>query len=58
LYLERSEIAERLLSQLKKDVFSGRSTPGRKSENDLQDIVLWKSKKAGQKRGGRASAQP
>jgi len=45
LYKTHPEIAERLLQQLKHDVESGRSTPGIESENDIDNIVLWKSGK-------------
>ncbi|MGI9241025.1 MAG: sulfatase family protein [Verrucomicrobiales bacterium] len=45
LYLEKPEIAERLLEQLEQDIRSGRSTNGSSSENDVDDIVLWKSSK-------------
>ena len=43
LYLQEPAIAERLLAQLKEDIFSGRSTEGTDSKNDLDDIILWKS---------------
>ncbi len=46
LYLKESEIAKRLLNQLKKDVFSGRSTDGPASKNDIETISLWKTKQA------------
>ena len=41
---EQPETVTRLLAQLKEDVFNGRSTEGPKSENDVDGIVLWKSK--------------
>ncbi|MBI1247196.1 sulfatase-like hydrolase/transferase [bacterium] len=41
----RTEIAERLLEQLKSDVNRGRSTEGPEAKNDLSDIDLWKSEK-------------
>ena len=43
LYLDKPQIAERLLIQLKDDITSGRSTVGAESKNDLEEIVLWKS---------------
>ena len=45
LYLERPKIVEKLLKQLKLDIIRGRSTKGEFSENDLDEIVLWKSEK-------------
>ena len=50
LYLDEPEVAERLLEQLQEDVLSGRSTKGPKSKNDLEGIVLWKSKVETKKR--------
>lgn len=46
LYASNPEIADRLLKQLEQDVFSGRSTQGPASKNDVEDseIILWKSK--------------
>jgi arylsulfatase A len=41
---EQPEVVQRLLARLKSDVLGGRSTEGPKSENDIEDIVLWKSK--------------
>ena len=43
LYASHPEIAERLLRQLKSDVNRGRSTHGTELNNDVKDIVLWKS---------------
>ncbi len=43
LYLDKPEVAERLLRQLQDDVLSGRSTKGPASKNDLDEIVMWKS---------------
>lgn len=43
LYLQHSDIANQLLSNLKADVMNGRTVPGPPSKNDIQDIVLWKS---------------
>jgi len=45
LYAEEPDIATKLLKQLKTDVFSGRTTSGPVSENDLSDISLWKSER-------------
>ena len=45
LYLEMPELAGRLLQQLTADVKRGRSTEGDDSENDVEQIVLWKSKR-------------
>ncbi len=45
LYLEKPEIAERLLKQLQNDIDHGRSTAGPTSKNDVDGIVLWKSEK-------------
>ena len=45
LYDSKPEIAERLLAQLTADVLRGRSTEGAKSNNDVDDIVLWKSER-------------
>lgn len=45
LYKTNTEVAERLLQQLKHDVECGRSTPGTESVNDIDNIVLWKSGK-------------
>ena len=44
LFIAQPEIVERLLSQLKDDVRSGRSTEGDESKNDVKNIVLWKSR--------------
>jgi len=43
LYLEKPEVAKRLLDHLEAYVFNGRSTPGPESQNDFQPIELWKS---------------
>ena len=43
LYAQRPEIVRQLLKQLTDDVTRGRSTEGAASENDVKDIVLWKS---------------
>jgi len=44
LYYEEPEIAQKLLALLEEDVSRGRSTMGSASNNDLDKIVLWKSK--------------
>ena len=45
LYLEKPDVAKRLLIQLKADVANGRSVKGPKSKNDipLENINIWKS---------------
>jgi arylsulfatase A-like enzyme len=43
LYLQKSEVASHLLEQLTAYITDGRSTDGAKSENDIEEIVLWKS---------------
>lgn len=50
LYLERPQIAKRLLTQLEKEVVGGRSTLGPVSGNDVENIVLWKSEQKGDKK--------
>jgi arylsulfatase A-like enzyme len=45
LYAEQPDIAKHLLTLLEQDVARGRSTDGRASDNDLEEIVLWKSRK-------------
>ena len=45
LYTTHPEVAERLLKQLELDVKTGRSTRGECSENDVENIVLWKKTK-------------
>jgi len=44
LYLEKPEMVEKLLSQLKAEISNGRSTAGPKQENDVSvdQIKLWK----------------
>jgi len=44
LYLERPEISEKLLHLLEADIKNGRSTTGEFSQNDIDDIVLWKKR--------------
>jgi len=43
LYLEKPDVAKRLLAQLQADVANGRSVEGIESKNDMDGIVLWKS---------------
>lgn len=43
LYEDRPEIAEKLMTQLIRDVERGRSTDGPETANDVKEIVLWKS---------------
>ena len=43
LYLEKPEVAKKLLVLLKEDVKRGRSTKGSASKNDIDKIVLWKN---------------
>ena len=43
LYLEKPEVAKKLLALLKADINRGRSTKGSASKNDVEKIVLWKS---------------
>jgi arylsulfatase A-like enzyme len=50
LYLTRPEIAEKLLKQLKLDIETGRSTKGEFAENDVDKIILWKTKNNKRKR--------
>jgi len=44
LYEKRPEIAEQLLKQLELDIKTGRSTKGEFAENDVDKIVLWKTR--------------
>lgn len=52
LYLEKPAIATKLLKELSTYVYSGRSTDGPKSPNDVSDetIKLWKSETMKSKR--------
>ena len=45
LYEHKKKIVSEMLSNLESDVMSGRSTDGSKSQNDISEIVLWKSGK-------------
>jgi arylsulfatase A len=47
LYLERSEVANRLLANLTSDIDRGRSTDGPTAKNDLSNIRIWKSGRDG-----------
>jgi arylsulfatase A-like enzyme len=42
LYLHKPVLASELLEQLTRGVKGGRSTDGTESENDIDDIVIWK----------------
>ncbi len=59
LYLTHPEIAEKLLQELELDIKTGRSTQGEFSKNDVENIILWKSrtknknKKTNKKQAGR-----
>jgi len=50
LYLERPEIAEKLLDLLEADIKNGRSTTGEFSQNDMDDIILWKKRATNKKK--------
>ncbi len=50
LYASHPEIAEMLLEQLELDVKTGRSTRGECSENDVENIILWKNEKKKRKK--------
>jgi len=52
LYTTHPEIAEKLLNQLELDIKEGRSTTGEFSQNDMDDIILWKKRTV--KRGKKA----
>ena len=43
LYLERQEVANRLLANLTSDIERGRSTDGPTAKNDIARIRIWKS---------------
>lgn len=57
LFLKEPEVANRLLTRLTEDVTSGRSTTGSASQNDVSEIVLWKSKVT-QKKKKKATKKP
>jgi arylsulfatase A len=46
LYDLKPEVVASLLAHLENDIAQGRSTKGPKSENDLKNIKLWKSRKS------------
>ena len=50
LYTTHPEVADKLLQQLELDVKTGRSTRGEYAENDVKNIVLWKSEKKNKKK--------
>jgi arylsulfatase A-like enzyme len=45
LYESHPEVAQRLLAQLEADISNGRSTDGAPSQNDTDQIILWKSER-------------
>lgn len=45
LYTSHPEVAKQLLQQLQADVSKGRSTAGSASQNDIENIQLWKNNK-------------
>ena len=47
LYLDRPEVANRLLANLTSDIERGRSTDGPTAKNDLSNIRIWKSGRDG-----------
>ena len=51
LYSTHPEIAEKLLEQLELDIKTGRSTKGEISKNDVDKIILWKTKNKKNKKG-------
>ncbi len=64
LYIDKPDLADRLLKQLTAGVTSGRSTAGPASKNDVSEIKLWKSegvkpasKKATEKKKGKKRAK-
>jgi arylsulfatase A-like enzyme len=46
LYLSHPEVARRLLADLTADVESGRSTNGLEAKNDVENIRIWKNRRA------------
>lgn len=44
LYESHPEVAARLLAQLESDVARGRSTDGAEAQNDIKEVVLWKTR--------------
>ena len=43
---DNSEVADQLLEMLNTDIYSGRSTEGPASKNDIDEIEMWKSGKS------------
>jgi arylsulfatase A-like enzyme len=43
LYQSKPELAAELLEKLRRDISTGRTTPGAESPNDIPEIKLWKS---------------
>ena len=58
LYTAQPDVAERLLTQLQRDIRTGRSTAGPASDNDVSGIVLWKSEAAKNKAGSLKKNKP
>ena len=50
-FLDQQEVASRLLGELEEAIHAGRTTPGPKSKNDIDDIILWKSKALNKSKG-------
>ncbi|MGJ8695571.1 MAG: sulfatase family protein [Verrucomicrobiaceae bacterium] len=44
LYQSHPDVAAKLLAQLESDVARGRSTDGAEAQNDINEIVLWKTR--------------
>jgi len=44
LYTSKPEVAEKLLALMTADINNGRSTTGADAKNDVEEIVLWKTK--------------
>ena len=44
LYPTHPEMVAKLLAQLESDVARGRSTDGAEAQNDIEKIVLWKTR--------------
>ena len=44
LYETNPEVAANLLAKLQADIEGGRSTEGAEAKNDIENIVLWKTR--------------